>query len=321
MPRYALTLAYDGSGLPGWQTQPSGQAVQDRLERALAAVAGHPVATICAGRTDAGVHALRQVVHFDSDARRPDSAWVRGVNAHLPAAIAVRTVTRVSDDFHARYGASRRRYRYLLYSSPVRHPLLAGRSGWTFRELDDARMREAAALLAGEHDFSAFRSSECQAASPVRRLEPIAIRRHGPLLLFDFAGNAFLHHMIRNLMGSLLMIGDWPTILMSCVTASVGVIFLSMVQSMTGVIQGLGRQIDRERDQQQQQAARHQGAQYRKQPVGPCAGGRQLAPLHHMQAVDQRCALRHRHPPCRWSARSSSCPAAAWWQTGCPLWL
>ena len=208
MPRYALTLAYDGSGLPGWQTQPSGQAVQDRLERALAAVAGHPVATICAGRTDAGVHALRQVVHFDSDARRPDSAWVRGVNAHLPAAIAVRTVTRVSDDFHARYGASRRRYRYLLYSSPVRHPLLAGRSGWTFRELDDARMREAAVLLAGEHDFSAFRSSECQAASPVRRLEPIAIRRHGPLLLFDFAGNAFLHHMIRNIMGSLLMIGD-----------------------------------------------------------------------------------------------------------------
>src|SRR5690606_19797378 len=142
----------------GWQTQPSGRAVQDLLEPALAAIASHPVATICAGRTDAGVHALRQVVHFDTAAARPDSAWVRGVNAHLPSTIAARSVFRVAPDFHARFGAARRRYRYLLHRAPVRHPLLAGRAGWTFRPVDAARLREAAALLLGEHDFSAFRS-------------------------------------------------------------------------------------------------------------------------------------------------------------------
>ncbi len=208
MPRYALTLAYDGSRFNGWQTQPSGAAAQDALERALAAIAGHEVATICAGRTDAGVHALRQVVHFDSGARRPLSAWVRGVNAHLPEGLAVRAATPVPGEFHARYGALRRRYRYLLHRSPVRHPLLAGRAGWCFRELDVARMRAAAALLAGEHDFSAFRSSECQAASPVRRLEELSLEERGAFVVFTFTANAFLHHMIRNLMGALLAVGE-----------------------------------------------------------------------------------------------------------------
>lgn len=208
MSRYALTIAYDGSRFAGWQTQPGGDAAQDVLERALAAVAGHPVGTICAGRTDAGVHALRQVVHFDSPARRPLSAWVRGVNAHLPQWLAVRSATAVSDDFHARYGAARRRYRYLLHRSPVRHPLLARRAGWTFRDPDLAVMREAAALLVGEHDFSAFRSAECQAASPVRRLEELSLREQGPFVVFTFTGNAFLHHMIRNLMGALLAVGE-----------------------------------------------------------------------------------------------------------------
>ncbi|MGD9945535.1 MAG: tRNA pseudouridine(38-40) synthase TruA [Burkholderiaceae bacterium] len=208
MPRLALTLSYDGSLFSGWQTQPHGRSVQDALEAALAAIAGHPVATVCAGRTDAGVHALRQVVHFDTGTPRREQAWVRGVNAHLPAGVAVRSVTPVADDFHARFGALRRRYRYLLHCSPVRHPLFAGRAGWTFRTVDVARMRAAAGLLIGQHDFSAFRSAECQAASPVRRLDELTIAVHGPLMIFTFTGNAFLHHMIRNLMGSLLMVGD-----------------------------------------------------------------------------------------------------------------
>ncbi len=208
MQRFALTLAYDGSHFNGWQTQPGGTAAQDVLERALETIAGHPVSTVCAGRTDAGVHALRQVVHFDSDAERPHSAWVRGVNAHLPEAIAVRSATLVDEGFHARYGALRRRYRYLLYRSPVRHPLVARRAGWTFHEPDLGRMREAAALLVGEHDFSAFRSAQCQAASPVRRLEALTLQEQGAFVVATFTGNAFLHHMIRNLMGALLAVGE-----------------------------------------------------------------------------------------------------------------
>ncbi|GMV03184.1 MAG: tRNA pseudouridine synthase A [Burkholderiales bacterium] len=208
MPRFALTLAYDGSRFSGWQTQPGGQAAQDVLERALAAIAGHRVGTICAGRTDAGVHALRQVVHFDSDAARPLSAWVRGVNAHLPDGLAVRSATPVSVDFHARYGALRRRYRYLLYRSAVRHPLLAHRVGWTFRHLDVQGMRAAAALVVGEHDFSAFRSAACQAASPVRRMEALTLDERGSFVVFTFTGNAFLHHMVRNLMGALVAVGE-----------------------------------------------------------------------------------------------------------------
>jgi len=208
MPRFALTLAYDGSRFNGWQTQPGGEAAQDVLERALEAIAGHPVGTICAGRTDAGVHALRQVVHFDSEAVRPLTAWVRGVNSHLPEGLAVRSATQVDGDFHARYGALRRRYRYLLYRSPVRHPLLARRAGWTFRDPEVDRMREAAALVVGEHDFSAFRSADCQAASPVRRLEELSLDERGPMVVFTFTANAFLHHMIRNLMGALLAVGE-----------------------------------------------------------------------------------------------------------------
>ena len=206
--RIALTLAYDGSAFQGWQTQPTGRGVQDHLERALAEIAGAPIATICAGRTDAGVHALRQVVHFDTEARRPASAWVRGVNAHLPPQVAVRRAIDVAPDFHARYGAVQRRYRYLIHRSPVRHPLLAGRAGWVFRDVDSARLVEAAACLVGEHDFSSFRSSECQAASPVRRIDRIEVVEQGPFLLLTVVGNAFLHHMIRNIVGTLLMVAD-----------------------------------------------------------------------------------------------------------------
>jgi tRNA pseudouridine38-40 synthase len=208
MARIVLTLAYDGASFPGWQTQSGGHAIQDVLERALARIAGHPVATVCAGRTDAGVHALCQIVHFDTSAERPDSAWVRGVNALLPASVAVRSVARVDDTFNARRGARQRRYRYLLYGSPVRHPLVFRKAGWTFRPLEPDRLREAAQLLVGEHDFSSFRSSECQAASPVRRIESIELLQSSPFLLLTFIGNAFLHHMIRNIVGTLLMVAD-----------------------------------------------------------------------------------------------------------------
>jgi tRNA pseudouridine38-40 synthase len=208
MARIALTLAYDGAPFPGWQTQSSGSAIQDVLERALSRIAGHPVATICAGRTDAGVHALRQVVHFDTSAERPDGAWVRGVNALLPASIAVRSAAGVDESFNARRGALQRRYRYLLYCSPVRHPLFFQRAGWTFRPLDADRLLEAAQLLVGEHDFSSFRSSQCQAVSPVRRIEAIELVQSCPFLMLTFVGNAFLHHMIRNIVATLLMVAD-----------------------------------------------------------------------------------------------------------------
>jgi len=207
LPRIALTLACDGSRFTGWQTQPAGTAAQDALEAALSEMAGEKIRTVCAGRTDAGVHALCQVVHFDVGVERPLSAWVRGVNRNLPAALAVRSATIVDPSFHARYSALRRRYRYVLHRSPQRHPLLVQRVGWTFRALDVDHMRTAADLLIGEHDFSAFRSAECQASSPVRRLEALSLRESGPFLFFTFVANAFLQHMIRNLVGSLLAVG------------------------------------------------------------------------------------------------------------------
>lgn len=178
-------------------------------------VADAPTRVVCAGRTDAGVHALAQVVHFDTQARRPDTAWVRGVNAHLPASIAVRWAQPVSDDFHARFSALGRRYRYLLLNRAERPGLMARRVGWFHRPLDADAMAAAARLLLGEHDFSAFRSAECQAKSPVKTLRRAEIMRNGDLLLFDFEASAFLHHMVRNLVGALVAVGkgaqspDW----------------------------------------------------------------------------------------------------------------
>ncbi len=205
--RIALGVEYDGSRFCGWQTQPQGCAVQDALERALAEVAGGPVDTICAGRTDAGVHALAQVAHFDTGAERPESAWVRGVNALLPPACAVRWSRPVAHDFHARFSALSRTYRYLLLNRPVRPAADHARVGWFHLPLDLDRMRHAARLLVGEHDFSAFRSSECQARTPVRRVTRISIERRGDYLVFDFCANAFLHHMVRNLLGCLVYVG------------------------------------------------------------------------------------------------------------------
>jgi tRNA pseudouridine38-40 synthase len=181
--------------------------VQDVLQTALCQVAGTPAPVTCAGRTDAGVHAREQVVHFDVEVERPESAWVRGVNALLPESVAVLWARRVPPEFHARYSALARDYRYVLLSRPVRPALAAHYAGWTHAPLDADAMRQASLCLIGEHDFSSFRSSECQARSPVRVLHDIAITRSGDRIDFAFSANAFLHHMVRNMVGTLLQVG------------------------------------------------------------------------------------------------------------------
>lgn len=205
--RIAIGIAYDGSPFDGWQSQPSGRTVQDHLERALAGVAAHPVRTIAAGRTDAGVHALGQVAHFDTTAERPLQAWVRGTNSALPEAVAVQWAQAVSEDFHARYSATARTYRYVLYCHPVRPAVLARRVGWFHLPLALEPMRAAGRLLLGEHDFSAFRSAECQAKTPVRSLRQLAISQRGPYFVFELTADAFLHHMVRNMIGCLVHVG------------------------------------------------------------------------------------------------------------------
>jgi tRNA pseudouridine38-40 synthase len=222
MARLALGIEYDGTAFCGWQTQPGGCAVQDHLERALARVHAGPVATIVAGRTDAGVHASAQVVHFDAEHDRPESAWVRGTNSHLPAGVAVVWARTVAEGFHARFGARERAYRYVLLNHPVRPAILAGKVGWLHGELDVASMVAAARDLVGTHDFTAFRAAECQAKSPVRELRQARVTRQGHYVIFDFRGNAFLHHQVRNMVGALAWIGlgrrpaDWlPELLAS----------------------------------------------------------------------------------------------------------
>ncbi|NMG64272.1 tRNA pseudouridine(38-40) synthase TruA [Azoarcus indigens] len=207
MVRIALGVEYAGDRFEGWQSQRHGRTVQDVLEAALGGVAGEPVRTHCAGRTDTGVHATAQVVHFDVAARRPLSAWVRGVNGALPAAVAVRWAVAVPEQFHARFCAVERRYRYVLFNSPTRPALLAGRVGWFHLPLDEAKMVEAAACLVGRQDFSSFRAAGCQAKSPIRDLREVVVQRQGDYLLFDFRADGFLHHMIRNLVGALVYVG------------------------------------------------------------------------------------------------------------------
>ena len=206
--RIALALEYDGSRFLGWQTQPGGGTVQDTLQAALAGIAGCPLHVTCAGRTDRGVHAREQVVHFDTEAVRPDSAWVRGVNALLPDSVAVLWAARVADDFHARYAATERTYRYVLLNRPVRPALAARHAGWYHAPLDVAAMRAGAAQLVGEHDFSAFRSAECQAKSPVRTLHALEVQARGERIDFVLRANAYLHHMVRNIVGTLIYVGN-----------------------------------------------------------------------------------------------------------------
>jgi tRNA pseudouridine38-40 synthase len=206
--RLALGISYQGQAYEGWQSQLSGRTVQDRLEAALAEFATQPVSTVCAGRTDAGVHGLMQVVHFDTPLRREEFSWIRGTNRFLPADIAVEWARPVPDEFHSRASAIARRYSYIVLESKVRPSIDAGRVGWVFRQLDADAMRQASLALIGEHDFSSFRASSCQALSPVKTLNSVTITRRGAYWRFDFEGNAVLHHKIRNLMGCLLVIGQ-----------------------------------------------------------------------------------------------------------------
>ncbi|MCZ8294310.1 MAG: tRNA pseudouridine(38-40) synthase TruA [Hylemonella sp.] len=206
--RVALGVSYDGHSYDGWQSQPSGRTVQDQLEKALGQFADQRVSTLCAGRTDAGVHGLMQVVHFDTTAERTPYAWVRGTNSFLPRDIAVQWAQIVPETFHCRASATSRRYAYLLLESPVRPSVDAHRVGWVFQPLDLERMQEAARHLLGEHDFTSFRASACQALSPVKNMLRIEISRRGAYWRFEFEASAFLHHMIRNLMGCLIVIGQ-----------------------------------------------------------------------------------------------------------------
>jgi tRNA pseudouridine38-40 synthase len=206
--RLALGISYNGQAYEGWQSQPSGRTVQDRLEDALSQFAAQPVSTLCAGRTDAGVHGLMQVVHFDTGLDREEFSWIRGTNRFLPDDIAVQWARPVPDAFHSRACAVARRYAYVLLESPVRPSVDAGRVGWVFRALDAAAMREAASALIGQHDFTSFRASACQAKSPVKTMKRVDISRRGAYWRFEFEADAFLHHMIRNIMGSLLAIGQ-----------------------------------------------------------------------------------------------------------------
>jgi tRNA pseudouridine38-40 synthase len=205
--RVALGVSYNGQAYQGWQSQTSGQTIQDKLEAALSKFAAKRVSTVCAGRTDSGVHALMQVVHFDTDLQRDIHAWVRGTNANLPKDIAVQWAVATTDAFHCRACATSRRYAYVLLESPIRPSVELGRVGWTFHPLDVNAMRQAAAYLIGEHDFSSFRASQCQALSPVKTISSITLQQRGAYWRIEFEANAFLHHMIRNIMGCLIQIG------------------------------------------------------------------------------------------------------------------
>ena len=205
--RLAMGIEYDGGRYHGWQRQSHCDSVQARLEKAIGRVADAPVEEVCAGRTDRGVHATNQVVHLDVTAERPLYGWQMGTMQHLPRDITVLWVRAVDETFHARFSATAREYRYCLINRSTRPAIAAGRLSWWYRPLDEARMQAAADLLLGEHDFSSFRGKDCQAHSPVRTVEKIRITRQGDYLFFDVRANAFLHHMVRNIVGSLFAVG------------------------------------------------------------------------------------------------------------------
>lgn len=205
--RLALGVEYDGSAYCGWQRLKHAPSVQASLEKALSQVAAAPVRVLCSGRTDTGVHATRQVVHFDVPALRSQKAWVFGANANLPRDIAVRWAVPVADDFHARFSALARRYRYVILNQPSRPVLERANATWCREPLDVTRMHDAAQALVGEHDFSSFRAASCQSRTAWRHLHFIEVNRYGPLVVIDVQANAFLHHMIRNIAGALVAVG------------------------------------------------------------------------------------------------------------------
>ena len=207
MPRIALGLEYDGSTFAGWQSQSHARGVQASVEQALSVVADHAVSVVAAGRTDAGVHAAMQVVHFDSDARRTDRSWVLGANTNLPSEVSVLWAREVPSAFHARYSATARRYVYVIQNRLPRPALVANRVCWVREHLDQERMHAAAQALIGEHDFSSFRAAECQARTPMRNVYEIGVRRHGEFVILTVMANAFLHHMVRNIAGVVIAVG------------------------------------------------------------------------------------------------------------------
>jgi tRNA pseudouridine38-40 synthase len=220
--RIALGVEYNGSEFNGWQSQADGRTVQDNIQRSLSQIASKPVSVIAAGRTDTGVHALEQVIHFDTSTERPLGAWVRGVNALLPQSIAVLWAHPVPEEFHARFSAQARSYQYVLINRPARSAVHHGRVGWFHAPLDVNAMREAAQYLLGTHDFSALRAAECQAKSPVKNLDRLEIHQQGDTFIFDFTADAFLHHMVRNIVGCLVYVGKgkYPPIWMRQVLES-----------------------------------------------------------------------------------------------------
>jgi len=214
--RVALGLAYDGANFYGWQSQQNGGGVQDVLELAISNIAQHQVRVHAAGRTDTGVHARCQVIHFDTTSIRPATAWVRGVNAYLPKTVRVEWACEVGEDFHARFSAFSRSYQYLLYNAPVAPALMATKAGWFHLPLNREAMSEAASYLIGEHNFSGFRASECQAKTAVRNMIESDVKVVGKYFIFEFTANAFLQHQVRNMIGALVYIGKgaYPPIYM-----------------------------------------------------------------------------------------------------------
>lgn len=219
--RLALGIEYDGTSFYGWQRQKEVPSVQQHLEAALSKIADQDIQVQCAGRTDAGVHATGQVVHFDTEVQRPERAWTMGLNANLPDSIAVKWVLEVGEEFHARFSATARRYRYIIYNNKLRSGILAKGVTHVYLPLDEQKMAEAAECLIGEHDFSAFRASNCQSKTPFRKVTDLSITRLGKYIIFDIQANAFLHHMVRNFAGSLITIGcgeqtpDWMEYLLN----------------------------------------------------------------------------------------------------------
>lgn len=208
MTRIALGISYDGKDWQGWQKQPHRLTIQDQLEDAIENFLRVRVDTVCAGRTDTGVHATGQVVHLDTDITRTAESWVRGLNALLPRSIGVQWAHSVDRDFHARFSATSRSYSYVLLNSRIRQPLWDRRAGWVFQSLDLDAMQKASLSLIGEHDFSSFRSSQCQAKSPIRKMHSIDFARFGDITVVSLRANAFLHHMVRNIIGALLQVGQ-----------------------------------------------------------------------------------------------------------------
>lgn len=222
MQRLAVGVEYDGARYAGWQRQVEAPSIQAEVERALGRVADHPVSVTCGGRTDAGVHALGQVVHFDTTAVRSLRGWVLGANTHLPADIALIWSAQVGPAFHARHSALARTYRYVIQNRLVRPGLFARRMGWIREPLDERAMHEAAQCLVGEHDFSSFRAAECQSRSPRRRLDAIAVWREAGQVIVEVTANGFLHHMVRNIVGTLIPVGRGVQPQQSVATALAG---------------------------------------------------------------------------------------------------